>query len=258
MPYFGVDDGFAFHPKAIRAGNAALGLWVRSGSYCNQQLTDGFVPSDIVSVLGTPTQAKRLVAVGLWVEVEGGYQFHEWSSSGRNFTRQQVLDRRRKDAEKKARARAAKSGNVQVEEGGPEGTVEGVPEGDVEGGIEGVVATHPIPSHPNKKTSSSSGRKRSAKPLPDDWKPTETHEQYAQQNGLDLSREAFKFRHHASANDRRQANWNSSFSTWLANAADWSSSKRSSNYDPKTGRAVETSGQRELRRDPKTGMAVDW
>lgn len=29
MPWFRVDDDFALHPKAIAAGNAALGLWVR-------------------------------------------------------------------------------------------------------------------------------------------------------------------------------------------------------------------------------------
>ena len=33
MPWFNVDDGFAFHRKAVRAGNAAIGLWTRAGSW---------------------------------------------------------------------------------------------------------------------------------------------------------------------------------------------------------------------------------
>lgn len=78
MPWFKVDDNFALHPKVMRAGNEAIGLWVRAGSWAMQQLTDGFVPDDIVPILGTVKAAKRLVAVGLWLPVEGGYQFHEW------------------------------------------------------------------------------------------------------------------------------------------------------------------------------------
>jgi len=55
-------------------------------------------------------------------------------------------------------------------------------------------------------------------PIPEDWKPTKAHEEYATNNGIDLSTEAFKFRNYAIANDRRQRQWNASFSTWLANS----------------------------------------
>jgi 5-methylcytosine-specific restriction endonuclease McrA len=89
MPWFNVDDGFAFHRKAVKAGNSAIGLWTRAGSLCAQQLTDGFVPAEMVKVLGTAAQARKLVAAGLWVEVEGGFQFHEWTEYQR--TRDQVV-----------------------------------------------------------------------------------------------------------------------------------------------------------------------
>jgi hypothetical protein len=79
MPWFKVDDNLAFHHKVIAAGNPALGLWVRAGSACAQQLTDGFVPDHLANVLGTLAQAERLVKVGLWDRVEGGYKFHGWS-----------------------------------------------------------------------------------------------------------------------------------------------------------------------------------
>jgi len=107
MTWFKVDDTLAFHRKVVRAGNAAMGLWVRAGAHCSQQLTDGYVPTEIVAVLGTPAQAARLVKAGLWTEVDGGYQFHDWEAI--NPTRSDVEDRRRADAERKATARAAKN-----------------------------------------------------------------------------------------------------------------------------------------------------
>lgn len=77
--WFKVDDQLALHMKALKAGNQALGLWVRAGSWAGAQLTDGYVPDTIVKALdGTRTDTTRLVQAGLWGRVEGGYQFHEW------------------------------------------------------------------------------------------------------------------------------------------------------------------------------------
>ena len=78
MPWFRVDDNLGFHHKVIAAGNPAMGLWVRAGSVSASQLTDGFVPDHMVTTLGTVAQAKKLVEVGLWDRVDGGYTFHEW------------------------------------------------------------------------------------------------------------------------------------------------------------------------------------
>lgn len=78
MPWFKVDDGLALHPKAIIAGNAAMGLWIRAGAWSAQQLTDGHIPRSMVRVIGTAAEAKRLVAAGLWIPIEDGYAFHEW------------------------------------------------------------------------------------------------------------------------------------------------------------------------------------
>jgi hypothetical protein len=41
MPFFPVDDGLWGHPKADAAGDAALGLWTRAGSYCAKYTTEG-------------------------------------------------------------------------------------------------------------------------------------------------------------------------------------------------------------------------
>lgn len=66
-----------------------------------------------------------------------------------------------------------------------------------------------------------SARKRASTPIPDDWAPTKTHQDYAKTSRLDVEREAFKFRNHAVANDRRQVSWNAAFSNWLAKASEW-------------------------------------
>lgn len=58
-------------------------------------------------------------------------------------------------------------------------------------------------------------------PLADTWSPSDAHVRYARENNLDLAHEVHQFRAHALANDRRQRNWNGSFSQWLGNAKKW-------------------------------------
>lgn len=104
MPWFRVDDSFYDHPKAIAAG-PALALWLRAGCHCARYLTDGFVSSATLRALGgTAQMAKRLVdakarpgGAGLWVVVEGGWQFHDWSDY--QPSKADVEEKRRKRAE---------------------------------------------------------------------------------------------------------------------------------------------------------------
>lgn len=65
---------------------------------------------------------------------------------------------------------------------------------------------------------SNDGRKRPSRAIPDDWKPTPQHAQFATENNLDLSSEAFRFRNHAHTHDRRVVNWNAAFTNWLSKA----------------------------------------
>jgi hypothetical protein len=164
MPWFNVDDGFAFHHKAVKAGNAAIGLWTRAGSWCAQQLTDGFVPDEMVLVLGSQVQADRLVAAGLWMTTEGGYQFHEFTENGRNPTKKDVMERRRKEAERKARFREQKASNPeepQVTKDSPTGTGASVPVGVPVG----VRDSPPLPSPPKEEEPSlRSGSRARANP----------------------------------------------------------------------------------------------
>lgn len=112
MTWFKVDDSFAFHPKAMAAGNAALGLWVRAGSWAAQQLTDGRIPSGLLQTLGgKPRDARRLVDVGLWLEVDGGWLFHDWDEFQPS---RQVVQGKRADArERMKRVRAERRSREQ-------------------------------------------------------------------------------------------------------------------------------------------------
>ncbi len=110
MVWFKVDDSLAFHAKTVKAGNAAMGLWVRAGSWSAQQLTEGHVPMHIVKALGTVPQANTLVSAGLWVRADDGFDFWQWSDDGRQPTRESVMAEREaaRDRQRKARD-AAKS-----------------------------------------------------------------------------------------------------------------------------------------------------
>jgi hypothetical protein len=96
VPHFRVDDGLDSHPKAERAGDDALGMWTRAGSWCMRYLTDGFVPEWWVKKQPNGTRkARKLVAVGLWIDGqqrdgERGYQFHDFVGPGRQDSREKI------------------------------------------------------------------------------------------------------------------------------------------------------------------------
>ena len=64
-------------------------------------------------------------------------------------------------------------------------------------------------------------RKKPSRRLPDDWAPTDEHKARCVQDGINLDDQVAKFRAHAEANDRRQANWNATFTQWLLNVPEW-------------------------------------
>ena len=107
MVWFNVDDTLAFHQKTIRAGNGAMGLWVRAGSWCAQTLSNGFVPTAIARSLGTPGQAQKLCDSGLWQKLSTGYVFHEWEL--RNRTKSDIESEREANRVRKAEQRKRKN-----------------------------------------------------------------------------------------------------------------------------------------------------
>lgn len=150
MPWFKVDDNFHSHPKARRAGLAAMGLWSLAGSHCMDYLTDGIVERWFVESWPDGIElAARLVTAGLWDEHLDGWAFHDWEKY--QPTRERVLAEREATKERVEKHRAKRASNA-VTNGG------------------GTTPPSPVPSpdfYSTTKSQSSSSRARvSTDPIP--------------------------------------------------------------------------------------------
>jgi hypothetical protein len=112
MPFFVVDDQAHAHPKFDEAGNAAIGAWVRMGSWSRAYETDGFVPASTAKRYSKPRELKQLVKAGLLEATKGGYRFHDWADLYARFDEERRANaepkRGRKRAKSPARSKAAK------------------------------------------------------------------------------------------------------------------------------------------------------
>lgn len=114
MPWFRLDDVFHSHPKVIAAGNEAVGLYVRCGTYAAEHLTDGFVPEHIAHLYGgldvrrgsDETLVATLVRTRLWRRTRGGWRMPDYLDY--NPSRQEVEIERKRAAERQARWREKK------------------------------------------------------------------------------------------------------------------------------------------------------
>ena len=120
---YALDDSWDNCAPVARAGNACFGLYVRCGIWSARNTTDGFVPGEIVAGYGSPEQARKLVDVGLWEAVEGGYLAVDYLT--RNPSAETVRARQKAEAERKARWRASRGDG----RGGPASRPGGTPRG---------------------------------------------------------------------------------------------------------------------------------
>lgn len=89
-----IDDRFNNHPKIAQAGPFATLLYIKGLVYCNQYLTDGFIPETVARTLidwqpeadafaskrppDNQALARRLLEHLLWESVDGGYMVHDY------------------------------------------------------------------------------------------------------------------------------------------------------------------------------------
>lgn len=121
MAWVRFDDGFFRHPKVVAAGRDARDMYTSSIFYANQNLTDGFIPESALRMVAADAcvnshgkAVKALLREGLWIEVEGGYQIHDYldyQPSAASITDKQTANKRRQQ-EWRDRNRNAKD-NVQ-------------------------------------------------------------------------------------------------------------------------------------------------
>lgn len=124
MPWFKLDDSFHSHPKVIAAGNEAVGLFVRCGTYAAEHLTDGFIDEDIAVLYGASdtgsrrnpgtgkpeTLAETLVRTKLWRRARGGWRMRDYLDY--NPSRQAVDKSRENNARRQRRWQEAQHNGV--------------------------------------------------------------------------------------------------------------------------------------------------
>jgi hypothetical protein len=193
VPWFKVDDGFAFHRKTLRAPNQAIGLWVKAGSWCAQQLTDGHVPIGVILAFGSSLEdAQSLVEAELW-EVEGeGFRFRNWAEfqpSKEEVERERERARKRKQEWRESRRNGTRppSGPSGTDKGTPTGTDKGTTT-ETDGGVT-PTPTRPDPTRPDPTVlptevpSASSPTKRGTR-LPSDFVITDEMKDWAVKKGM--------------------------------------------------------------------------
>lgn len=103
MSWFRLDDKFHNHPKVIDAGNAAIGLYVRCGTYCADHSTDGRVPEAVARMYGTRKEIAQLLASNLWKKEGDEYVIPDYLAF--NPSKERVVADRAAAAERQRVAR---------------------------------------------------------------------------------------------------------------------------------------------------------
>ncbi|MBP2341055.1 hypothetical protein JOF41_007309 [Saccharothrix coeruleofusca] len=241
MTWFRVDDKFAEHAKVRRLAKdrvPAVGLWTLCGVWCADNLSDGFVPEEVVRRHDPRLRlAKRLVEVTLWREVERegefGYEFHEWSEH--QPTRDEVITKRQKTAAK-VRAWRAKKAAQEGEQDEPE-----INGNEVRNPVTNPVSNPPRnpapdPTRPDLSTSPngevppslrSGGTrakptpkpKKTATPIPDDFTPTPEMIAWARENTPNVGRtetdDFIDYWRSKGGKEAEKADWPATWRRWM-------------------------------------------
>lgn len=87
MSWLKIESSVARNKKFMKAGPAPSWLWVCGLAYCQEGLTDGFIPTEALPYLGVKNAkqlASHLVKAGLWDETKGGWNVHDYLSHNRS------------------------------------------------------------------------------------------------------------------------------------------------------------------------------
>jgi hypothetical protein len=206
--WFKVDDQLHSHPKAVKAGSRAMGLWVRLGSWCGNHLTDGAFPESIVRQFDTDTEGLRsLVDAGLAEHLEGDrYQLHDFLDY--NYSRKQAIKL------KKDRARAGSKGGSK-------------PRAKTKQKLSKCSSKSEAKGTGSGTGTGSRKKKEPTTVLPADFAPTDKHRQLAREHGVGLDLELVKFRAHYEG--KRCARWGARLTKWIANAATYKQERAADN-----------------------------
>jgi hypothetical protein len=229
MGWFKTDDQLAFHAKVVAAGNSAMGLWIRAGSWSSAQLTDGFIPTHMANAMANamanPCDQDALVDAGLWDEVDGGFRFHDWSEF------QPSAEEER--AKRKARSLAGKKGAAARWDGKPHSKSHG--KSDATAMANECDSDAPTRPDPTEEAKASSSRTKRGTRIPADFEVGPEMIAWAGINAptVDGPRETAKFINYWQAKAGREGvklDWMATWRNWMLNAAE-----RAPQSKPSTG-----------------------
>ena len=278
ITWFKVDDKLHSHPKPQQAGMRAMGLWVMAGSWASAHLTDGFVPKNVLRMLGSrPQDARDLCDSGLWHVEEGGWRFHDWQQS--NPTRDDVEEQRTEWANRQRLARERrKAENVtpksqegvtrdsRVTHGGvtlqgsqhpdptrPDPTL--IQEiGEVSDNLPALVATAQVPAKAGPPKADTRGSRLSA-----DWRPSDSPGNLKAQTGRDLAWLSDQFERFQNywmskpGKDGNKTQWDLVWQNWIKKADDFAPRRQAAtlgttDWDSKMAQAKAQDAADEARR----------
>lgn len=235
MSWFKVDDGFWSHPKVLTMSTDATSLWVRAGTYSCQHLTDGFIASELLTVLGDRESAQELVDTGLWLDADGGFLFHDWGEY--QETSEAVKQRRAQARERQRRARASRENRKDVT--GDVTRDSGRDSRECSQKVSTPDPTRPDPTSVPNGTESEA-RKRATR-IPDNFDPSPTvrADMAAKRPDVDLELETEKFRDFWAAKpgkDGTKLDWDATWRNWIRNSRQSPQSQQKpragNGYDP--------------------------
>lgn len=117
MSWFKADDGLPFHRKTIKAGNAAMGLWIRAGTWLRGDGAREEHPDTLTyaeaRTMGSAAEIKRLIDAGFWeackLHGERAVRFHDWETY--QPPSEVLEDKRNAWADRKRRSRKHRQGD---------------------------------------------------------------------------------------------------------------------------------------------------
>jgi hypothetical protein len=240
MSWVRIDDKTWSHPKFAGLSAGATRLWLFGLCWCNQQESDGFVPSAMLRVLrGSPADAAGLVAAGLWVVGPDGWRYHDYLeyqpsrdqlASQRNATK----DRVSKFRERSRNAVTPTTGNAPVTPAPTQPNPTRTEEPSL------VLPAAVAPAAPKPKPKPVRWRK-----VPESWQPNEGHQKLAADHGVNLAAELPKFRDHEFAQPKSDAD--ACFRTWLRTAAEIGLRRPAPGFVQHQAQTVEASRRPELQ-----------
>ena len=231
--WFKVDDSFFSNPKTAMLSDGATALWLRSGSWSAQQLTDGFIPARMVPMFrGSDDSVRELCDVGLWErdDERDGYRFHDWSDYQPDGEEVDALRRKRSEAGKRGANR--RWSRKTVDENGKNGKTDGKCHGKPMANawqVDGKPMANscpvpvPVPDKKEKEEYSSSFSKESVKDFGESWECGKTDKTLAvEYPNLDLESAWLAFADRHQDETRSVNDWTRLWKGWCQRRANMS------------------------------------